>query len=173
MAKSALDVLVAVETVEFLKKDMHYRTNDEFSYAIHLLADKIDFGSLEDDLKEVYFLGFKSVLPPTEDIIHALTLDETSKHPKKETNKELLQAVIDSSAAGIAIVEEAKKEEGLPGGVHSIYDGISMIFLRAKALAFMSLRHPPKEEAPIEKNAKELAGFLAGQAKDAKAMAKA
>lgn len=145
MAKSAYDVLIAVETVEFLKKDLHYRTNDEYAYALHLLADKIDFGSLEDDLKECYFLGFKGFLPPTEDMIHAATLDVTAKFGKKETNKDLLQAVIDSAAAGVAIVEEAKKEEGIPGGVHAIYDSISQILLRAKALAFMSLRKQVKE----------------------------
>lgn len=146
MAKSAYDVLIAIETVEFLKKDMHYCANDEYAYALHLLADKIDFGSLEDDLKECYFLGFKGVLPPTEDLIHAATLDATANFPKKETNRDLLQAVIGSAISGCAVVEEAKKEEGLPGGVHAIYDTISQVFLRARALAFMSLRKPAKEQ---------------------------
>lgn len=157
MAKTAFDVLVAVETVEFLKKDMHYRTNDEYSYALHLLADKIDFGSTEDDLKECYFLGFKTVLPPTEDEIHAKTLDETAKHAKKDTNKDLLQAVIDACSVGVTIVEDAKKEDGLPGGVHAIYDTISQTMLRGKALAWMSLRNPAK--APQAKKY-ELEKFL-------------
>lgn len=145
MAKTAWDVLIAVETVEFLKKDMHYCANDEYAYALHLLADKIHFGSAEDDLKECYFLGMKGVLPPTEDMIHAATLDVTAKFPKKATNKDLLQAVIDSAAAGVAIVEDAKREDGVPGGIHAIYDSISQTMLRAKALAFMSLRTPAKE----------------------------
>lgn len=167
MAKSAFDVLVAVETVEFLKKDMHYRTNDEFSYAIHLLADKIDFGDDEDDLKECYFLGFKGMLPPTEDEIHAATLDATAKFGKKESNKDLLQAVIDSAAAGIAIVEDAKNEDGIPGGVHAIYDSVSQTMLRAKALAWMSLRNPAKEPEGKKATVQELVDFLSGKPHDA------
>ena len=61
-----LNVLVAIEVVKCLAKDMHYRSNHEWFYALHLLADKVDFGSAEDDRRlissgnEPWFLRVKA-----------------------------------------------------------------------------------------------------------------
>lgn len=149
--KTVFDVLVAIESIEWLKKDMHYRSNDEFAYALHLLADKIDFGTLEDDLKEVYFLGAMSELPPTEDMIHRAAENETEVYAEnKYTNRDLLQAVIDCASKGVLVVESVKKDATLPGGVHGILDKVSETMLRAKALAFMSLRSPKPPPKPID-----------------------
>lgn len=150
--KTVFDVLVAIEALEWLKKDMHYRTNDEFSYALHLLADKIDFGDDEDDLKECYFLGFKAELPPTEEEIHKATALATEIYVNKNTNRDLLQAVIDCAAFGVGIVEKVKKDPLLPGGVQGLLDKVSETMLRAKALAWMSLRNPiqPPKGKPMD-----------------------
>lgn len=159
--KTMVDVLVAIELLEWLAKDMHYRTNDEYAYALHLLADKIDFGSVEDDIKEVYFLGFKSELPPTEEDVHQKTVIKSEPYKKKETNKDLLQAVIDAAAFGAEIVEAVKKDPLLPGGVQGLLDKVSETMLRAKALAWMSLRSPIKP--PVVKHvdmANSLVEFL-------------
>jgi len=152
MEKTVFDVLIAIEALEWLKKDMHYRTNDEFSYALHLLADKIDFGDVEDDLKEVYFLGWKSELPPTEEVIHKATATETETYTKKSTNRDLLQTIIDCASKGVGIVENVKKDATLPGGVQGLLDKVSETMLRAKALAFMSLRNPvqPPKAKPVD-----------------------
>lgn len=166
MKKSMLDVLVAVEVVKSLVKDLHYRTNGEYSYAIHLLADRVFFGSNEDDIKELYYLGYKAELPPTEEEIHKIASEEAKKFKVKGdvSNKELMQAVIDASAAGVAVIEDVKKEEEIPGGVHSVLDYVSEVMLRTKGLVWMALRTPePAKSNKSGDNPKNLVLFLGGE----------
>lgn len=166
MKKSMLDVLVAVEVIKSLTKDLHYRTNGEYSYAIHLLADRVYFGSTEDNIKELYYLGHKAELPPTEEEIHKIACEEAKKFRVKDdvSNKELLQAVIDASAAGVAVIEDAKKEDGLPGGVQAALDFASEVMLRTKGLVWMALRTPePAKDNKSGDNPKNLILFLGGE----------
>lgn len=134
------DVLVQMEIVRWLAKDMHYRSYDEWFYALHLLADKIDFGNSDDDLKEAYYLGMKGQLPPTEEELHAIAVSKVGPTGAK-SNLELIEALHDACDYGMYLVEEAKKENGLFAGVHAILDGISQTMLVAKGLCWRSLTH--------------------------------
>lgn len=136
-----MDVLVSVERVEWLLKDLHYRANDEWFYALHALAERIDFGSVEDDLKECYWMGALCRLPPDEATIHAMVVDLAGRDESGAglSNRDLLQAVMDAASAGVAKVEVAKGIPVLPGGVHAILDEASKALLRAKALCWRSL----------------------------------
>lgn len=133
-----LDVLVAICVVEMVAKNMHYRSYDELFYALHLLADKVDFGNSADDLKEAYYLGEKETLPPTEEEIHRLAVDRMGD-TKGKSNRELIEALKDACDSGLYSIEEAKREPGLFAGVHAIVDGVSEKMLVVKGLCFRSL----------------------------------
>jgi len=133
-----LEVLIAIEIVEWLAKDVHYLSNDEWFYALHLLADKVDFGTAEDDLKEAYFLGMQEELPPKEIEIHKAAI-ERCPDLSSVTNQDLVRSLYDSCAAGILAIEEAKREPGLIAGVHAILDGVSQKMLTIKGLCWRTL----------------------------------
>lgn len=133
-----LEVLITIELIEWLAKDVHYRSNDQWFYALHLLADKVDFGSTEDDLKEAYFLGMQEALPPTEVEIHKAAV-ERCPDVRAISNEDLVRTLYDACAAGILAVEEAKREPGLIAGVHAILDGASQTMLTIKGLCWRTL----------------------------------
>lgn len=132
------EVLMAIRIIEWLAKDIHYRSNDQWFYALHLLADKVDFGDSEDELKEAYYLGFREELPPTERQIAELAMQ---KIPDLRTidNLTLIRSLYDACSFGIYNVEEAKREAGLAAGVHAILDGISQRMLTIKGLCWRTL----------------------------------
>lgn len=133
-----IEVLVAICVVEMVAKNMHYRSYDELFYALHLLADKVDFGNSADDLKEAYYLGAKEMLPPTEEEIHMLAVERIGE-TKGKTNRELIETLKDACETGLYAIEEAKREPGLFAGVHAIVDGVSEKMLVVKGLCFRSL----------------------------------
>lgn len=137
-----LDVIISVAIVEWIAKDMHYRSCDEWFYALHLLADKVDFGNSVDDLKEAYYLGAKESLPPTEEQIVKATIE---KYANLDTasmdNRQLIEALATSCADGIYAIEEAKREPALVAGVHAILDGISQKMLVVKGLCWRTLSY--------------------------------
>lgn len=137
-----LDVMISVAIVEWIAKDMHYRSCDEWFYALHLLADKVDFGNSVDDLKEAYYLGAKESLPPTEEQIVKATVE---KYANLDTasmdNRQLIEALATSCADGIYAIEEAKREPALVAGVHAILDGISQKMLVVKGLCWRTLSY--------------------------------
>lgn len=133
------EVLVSIELVEWLLKDVHYRAQDEWFYALHELAERIDFGDVEDDLKECYWMGERTELPPDEATIHASTVDAALKYRGALSNHDLLQAVMDAASFGKDNVETAKKTPDLSGGVQALLDDASKCFLRTRALCWRSL----------------------------------
>lgn len=133
-----IEVLVAICVVEMVAKNMHYRSYDELFYALHLLADKVDFGNSADDLKEAYYLGAKEVLPPTEEDIHRRAIERIGDTTGK-INRELIEALKDACEMGLYAIEEAKREPGLFAGVHAIVDGVSEKMLVVKGLCYRSL----------------------------------
>lgn len=133
-----IDVLVAIELVEWLAKDVHYRSNDQWFYALHLLADKVDFGSSEDDLKEAYYLGQKEELPPAEKDIHVKAI-ERCPDVRGLDNEGLIHTLYEVCANGLYAIEEAKREAGLMAGVHAILDGVSQHLLVVKGLCWRTL----------------------------------
>lgn len=138
-----IDVIVQIEIIKWIAKDMHYRANDEWFYALHLLADKIDFGNAEDDLKEAYFLGMKEQLPPTEGEIHRRAAEKI-EDTRAKSNMELIESLRVACENGLYAIEEAKNEVGLFAGVHAILDGISQNLLVVKGLCWRSLNDANK-----------------------------
>lgn len=140
-----LDVLVSIRIIELIAKDVHYRSDQEWFYALHLLADKVDFGSAEDDIKEAYYLGQKEVLPPSEkEIVMAVA----QKYPDISScdNENLVRNLCEACANGIYAIEDAKREAGLVAGVHAILDGISQHLLVIKGLCWRTLNTNKEED---------------------------
>ena len=136
-----LDVIISVAIVEWIAKDMHYRSCDEWFYALHLLADKVDFGSSIDDLKEAYYLGAKESLPPTEEQIVKAAIEKVNLDTTTMDNRQLIEALAASCADGIYAIEEAKREPALIAGVHAILDSISQKMLVVKGLCWRTLSY--------------------------------
>lgn len=134
-----LNVLVAIEVVKCLAKDMHYRSNHEWFYALHLLADKVDFGSAEDDIKEAYFLGQRAMLPPSEGEIRKLVAERIVE--ATGDNKKLIMRLANACDMLLYSIEEAKREPGMFAGVHAILDGISQTALTIKGLCWRTLNN--------------------------------
>lgn len=141
-----LNVLADMLVIEWAAKSLHYRANGEQFYGLHLLADKVDFGSAADDLKEAYYLGFQNALPPDELEIVKYAVELATKTDYSD-NRTLLVNLKAMCEAGITFVEEAKREAGLPGGVHAILDSISQTMLTIRGLCWRSLE---KTEAAKE-----------------------
>lgn len=133
------EVLVQIEKAKWIAKDVHYRSNDQWFYALHLLADKLDFGSAEDDIKEAYYLGQKEVLPPTEKDIHEQAVS-AMPDVRAVDNRSLVELLYNVLADGLYAIEEAKREAGLMAGVHAILDGVSQNMLVVKGLCWRTLQ---------------------------------
>lgn len=132
-----LEVLVAIRLIEWFAKDLHYDSNGESFYALHLLADKVDFGTAVDDLKEAYWLGAKNELPPSEIVIceSALALAKDYIKPSN-SNTNLVDTLRQMCSSGILTVERAKNNPDILGGVQSILDGISQTMLVINGLCW-------------------------------------
>lgn len=140
-----LDVIISVAIVEWIAKDMHYRSCDEWFYALHLLADKVDFGNSVDDLKEAYYLGAKEGLPPTEEAIVKAATEKANLDTSTMDNRQLIEALSTACADGLYAIEEAKREPALMAGVHAILDGISQKMLVVKGLCWRTLAYGREE----------------------------
>ena len=128
--KTLLALLCAID---WLANDLHYRSEGTGFYEKHLLADRIrDFGDAEDQLKEAYYLGFKSMPPPYDkEIAHSATVIYNAMKGASSSAESqrcgafgLMQQAVDA----------CKKEVSLPAGIHAILDGIS-----EKALTYQFL----------------------------------
>ena len=165
MKDTMIDVLVAIDCIEWLLKNQHYRAQDEWFYALHQLAERIGYGYEADDLKECYWLGWKNSLPPKEEDIREMSLDKLAEFKNgAETNHDLLNAVLEAAKYGVSAVENAKKEPGIPGGVHAILDDISKTFLRAEGLTWRSLSSGMMSAQPqsgdVEDASKALGSYM-------------
>lgn len=140
-----LDVMISVAIVEWIAKDMHYRSCDKWFYALHLLADKVDFGSSIDDLKESYYLGAKEALPPTEEQIVRAAIERANLDTSTMNNRQLIEALSTACADGLYAIEEAKREPALMAGVHAILDGVSQKMLVVKGLCWRTLAYGREE----------------------------
>ena len=128
--KTLLALLCAID---WLANDLHYRSEGTGFYEKHLLADRIrDFGDAEDQLKEAYYLGFKSMPPPYDkEIAHSATvIYNAMKGASSSAESQLCGAFGLMQQA----VDACKREASLPAGIHAILDGIS-----EKALTYQFL----------------------------------
>lgn len=118
-----IDVIVMIEVVTWLARDLHYKFQGPMFYALHLLADRVkDFGSAEDDLKEGYWLGCLDTTPPADREISNLTVAAYDKmiEGKDCPITRLLAGLVSLGS----VVDEMKNDASLNGGVHAILDDI-------------------------------------------------
>ena len=149
--KTLLALLCAID---WLANDLHYRSEGTGFYEKHLLADRIrDFGDAEDQLKEAYYLGFKSMPPPYDkEIAHSATvIYNAMKGASSSAESQLCGAFGLMQQA----VDACKKEANLPAGIHAVLDGISekaltyQFLVRAEsARSEIAIGQPPAE-SPI------------------------
>ena len=132
------DVLVLVCAVKHLAHDVHYRSNDEWFYALHLLADKVDFGSAEDDLKEAFYLGQKEDLPPTDAEIEKEAIEKYGSFAK-DGNIALIRGLYKVCTDLVYAIEDVKVAVNPIAGVHAILDGISQVAVTIKGLCWRTL----------------------------------
>lgn len=133
-----IDVLVAIKIAKRAAKRLHYGASGPAFYGLHLLADKVDFGTAEDDLKEAYYLGMREEVPPTEMKISERAR-EIQKQPEGETSEDLVKYLYDACVNGLYAIEEAKHEAGMFAGVHAILDGVSQTMLVIKGLCWRTM----------------------------------
>lgn len=126
-------ILTILLVIDWLCNEVHYAkdTTKNF-YSRHLLADRVrDFGSAEDDIKEVYYLGYKLTQPPKDEDIASFAI--SMKGSLK--NGSALSNLLESLDALSDTVENIKSEDGnIPRGVHAILDDISTRALRYRFL---------------------------------------
>lgn len=134
-----LAVLETMLRVKWAAHDLHYRAHGEAFYALHLLADKVDFGTAEDDLKEAYYLGQMESLPPTDEKI----IEEALMPARRvgNTNAELVANLMNACKDCMYFIEDAKRIPGLMAGVHAILDGVSQNLLTVSGLCARTLKN--------------------------------
>ena len=141
-----IDVLVALEVVEWLASDLHYNSTGLMFYALHLLADRVkDFGSAEDDLKEGYWLGCLDTTPPSDREIANASI---SAYDKVVDGKDcpiarLLAGLVNLCSA----VDGVKSDASLNGGVHAILDDISK---RTNVYTFLVRAQAQHDVPPVQ-----------------------
>lgn len=119
-----IDILVMIEVVKWLARDLHYKFQGPTFYANHLLADRVkDFGSAADDLKEGFWLGCLDTTPPDDKDIAELATNAYNEiiNAKPCLLTKLLEGLdrLDST------ISDVKKDTSLNGGVNAILDDIS------------------------------------------------
>lgn len=129
-----LNVLATMRVTEWVAKDLHYRSCGLEFYGLHLLADKVNFGSAEDDLKEAYYLRYEEDVP-TEAEIAASAIAMYNDIAAHHDERQMARGLVEACSAVIVAVEEAKRTPGLLAGIHAILDGISQKALIIKGLA--------------------------------------
>lgn len=134
-----LAVLESMLRVKWAAHDLHYRAHGEAFYALHLLADKVDFGSAEDDLKEAYYLGQMESLPPLDEEIVSGALKPA--RVIVDTNIALVTDLMNACKDCMYFIEEAKRIPGLMAGVHAILDGVSQNLLTVSGLCARTLKN--------------------------------
>lgn len=135
-----LAVLASMLRVNWAAHDLHYRAHGEAFYALHLLADKVDFGSAEDDLKEAYYLGQMESTPPTDEQIVREAIGSV-KRTGEDTNDALVTDLMYACKDCMYSIEEAKRIPGLMAGVHAILDGVSQNLLTVSGLCARTLKN--------------------------------
>lgn len=153
--KTLLALLCAID---WLANDLHYRSEGTGFYEKHLLADRIrDFGDAEDQLKEAYYLGFKSMPPPYDkEIAHSATvIYDAMKGASSSAENQL------GGAFGLMqqVVDACKREASLPAGIHAVLDGISekaltyQFLVRSEGIRNEIAISQPPAESPIAASA--------------------
>lgn len=108
--KQIKDLIVALEKVRIVAKQLHYRLSGEAFYANHKLMDRVQKPMMEfiDSLKEVCYLGHGS-LPPTEQEIYSEVVDEL-------VGEYDMQSMANVLNTAVAYCEEATRAEGIQQG---------------------------------------------------------
>lgn len=140
-----MELLANILTVTYLSNDIHYRSRGANFYGMHLLADRVkDFGSAADDIKEAYYMGFLKTDPPLDTEIAYAAGEEYALLCKCDDC--MACRLVSALTRTICLVEDAKREEGLPAGVHAILDAVSQHALVSRALVERTIESNPNTE---------------------------
>ena len=132
-------VLSNILVAQWLAHDVHYTWQGHSFYGMHILADKVgDMGSLADEIKEAYYMGFRGENPPKDSSIAASAIEQYNK-VLSDNGGCCLKAIASQFSYLAASVEVAKREEGLAAGIHSILDAVSQKALVGRALVSHSI----------------------------------
>lgn len=134
-----LNVLKMIEVCKWCAKDLHYTAHND--YAIHLLADKLDFGDSVDALKERYYLGEVGIDVPRSWDIAQSAIEAFGGLLKAEGGVDgddvlvVLTRRLNTACSTLAYqVEEAKRVLNPMGGVCAVLDEISAVALTVAGL---------------------------------------
>lgn len=123
------DVIVAMNVCRWFAHELHYNAYGDAFYAIHLLADRLDFGSAEDDLKELWFLGEKKSSVPSDATIAELSiaLHKASMATADMDNRSMVARMSESCTFLVCQIEEFKRNNSITSGVSAVLDDVSKV----------------------------------------------
>lgn len=121
------DVIVAMNVCRWFAHELHYNACGEAFYALHLLADRLDFGSAEDSLKELWFLGEKKSSVPSDAKIAELSilLHKARMETDDMDNRSMVARLSEACTFLVCQIEEFKRNENPTSGVSAVLDEVS------------------------------------------------
>lgn len=117
-------ILVYLETIKGLSKDLHYEVKGNSFYANHLLMDRIhdNLDDYEDEIKENYFMYNEKPVPTHKSImaqsIEMMPADDAETISKMSTLAELIKTAVYQ-------IEQTLKDETLDAGDNDLLGRIS------------------------------------------------
>lgn len=107
--------------------ELHYGAYGECFNALHLLADRLDFGSAEDDLKELWFLGDRKSTVPSDSVIaeKSIALYKASKTGDDMDNYSMVRRLSEACTFLVCQVEEFKRGMNPTSGISAVLDEVS------------------------------------------------
>ena len=124
-----------------LAKDLHYRARGKPFYALHELADVIwQVRRFRDDLNEVYWMGEKNTLPPSQADIYRGALQTVSKLLQTAEcdsscfDEDVYLSALATLLGTIGQDIEVAKMQGVASGSGAVLDEIAKSTMQMKGL---------------------------------------
>lgn len=126
-------IIIYLETIKGLAKDLHYTMNGTSFYGNHLLMDRIHdpLSDYQDEIKENYFVYNEKQVPTHKAVMQAtiplLPADDADIDTKLSALAELIKTAIYQ-------IEQTKKDEKLDAGDDDLLGRISTTLKNDSAL---------------------------------------
>ncbi len=123
------NIIVAMNVCRWFAHELHYGAHGEGFYAMHLLADRLDFGSAEDDLKELWFLGEKKSYVPSDAVIaeQSIATYKASRATEDMDNRSMVARLSEACTFLVCLIEEFKRNNSPTSGVSAVLDEVSKV----------------------------------------------
>lgn len=132
-------ILSQLAAAQMLARDWHYSASGAAFYAEHLLADRVaEIAGHADKLKEVFWLGEKGRVPPTEGVV----MTDAIEAYNRANGESIPQKLADVLRLLAAHAEELARDTSISIGSKSLLDGIC-----ADAYQFVGLIQRTEMEA--------------------------